>query len=307
MHEVAVTVPVPAPFRLDLTVWTLRRQGTNVIDQWDGQWYTRVLVFDNVPVKLTVAQSSPPHDPELAVRLQSCEQLPPTVQAVAQALLQKLLGLSVVLQPFYLLAGHEPALERLARQFSGVRPPRFPTVFEALVNAIACQQVSLAVGILLLNRLAERCGLAFSAGDATMHAFPRPADLLDVPEGQLKQLGFSPQKARALKELACSVANEDSRLELLERASNDEALAYLKTLRGVGRWSSEYVLLRGLGRLNVFPGDDVGGQNNVQQLLGLSTRPGYDELQELTAQWYPYAGFVYFHLLLEKLHAKRLV
>jgi DNA-3-methyladenine glycosylase II len=307
MQEVTLTVPVTAPFRLDLTVWVLRRQGTNVIDQWDGRLYARVLVFDHVPVKLTVAQSGTSQAPELAVRLQSYKRLPPAVPAEAHALLQKLLGLSVVLQPFYSLASHEPALERLARQFVGVRPPRFPTVFEALVNAIACQQVSLAVGILLLNRLAERVGMAFSAGDETMHAFPRPADLLDVPEGQLKQLGFSAQKARAVKELAFSVANEESRLELLERAENDEALAYLKTLRGVGRWSAEYVLLRGLGRLNVFPGDDVGGQNNVQQLLGLSTRPGYDELQELTAQWSPYAGFVYFHLLLEKLHAKRLV
>lgn len=307
MQEVTLTVSLTTPFRLDLTVWVLRRQGTNVIDQWDGRLYARVLVFDHVPVKLTVAQSATSHAPELAVRLQSDKRLPPAVPAEAQALLQKLLGLSVVLQPFYRLASHEPALERLARQFVGVRPPRFPTVFEALVNAIACQQVSLAVGILLLNRLAERVGMAFSAGDETMYAFPRPADLLDVPEGQLKQLGFSAQKARAVKELAFSVANEESRLELLERAENDEALAYLKTLRGVGRWSAEYVLLRGLGRLNVFPGDDVGGQNNVQQLLGLSTRPGYDELQELTAQWSPYEGFVYFHLLLEKLHAKRLV
>lgn len=307
MHEMALTVPVAAPFRLDLTVWVLRRREKNVIDQWDGRLYTRVLVFDNVPVKLMVTQSGTPINPQLAATLQSRKRLSTKVQAEARALLQQLLGLSVVLRPFYVLAGHNPALERLARQFIGVRPPRFPTVFEAIVNAIACQQVSLDVGILLLNRLAERFGVAYSDGDNTMHAFPRPEDVLDVPESELKRLGFSFQKARAIKGLAFSVANEGIRRERLERAGNDEALTYLKTIRSVGRWSAEYVLLRGLGRLNVFPGDDVGGQNNVQQLLGLSTRPGYDELQELTAQWYPYAGFVYFHLLLAKLRAKRLV
>ena len=101
--------------------------------------------------------------------------------------------------------------------------------------------------------------------------------------------------------------SEELQLEQLELADNKQALTQLQAIHGIGRWSAEYVLLRGLGRLDIFPGDDIGGQNNVQRLLQLEARPTYDQLEKLTASWHPYAGLVYFHLLLERLHSKGLV
>jgi DNA-3-methyladenine glycosylase II len=75
----------------------------------------------------------------------------------------------------------------------------------------------------------------------------------------------------------------------------------LRTLRGVGRWTAEYVLLRGLGRLHVFPGDDVGARNNLQRWLGLLEPLDYEGAQRTLAQWAPFQGLVYFHLLLRSL------
>jgi DNA-3-methyladenine glycosylase II len=69
----------------------------------------------------------------------------------------------------------------------------------------------------------------------------------------------------------------------------------------VGRWTAEYVLLRGLGRLHVFPGDDVGGRNNLQRWLRRSKPFSYAALHRTLARWQPYAGLVYFHLLLDRL------
>jgi DNA-3-methyladenine glycosylase II len=250
----------------------------------------------------------PEHEQErLLIGLQSAERLSAEQQAEATAIMQKMLGLAVNVQPFYELANQNAALEQLARQFIGVRPPRFPTVFEALINAVACQQVSLDAGIPLLNRLTETYGRAFTDSTGTMHAFPKPEDVLDVPDEDFRQLGFSYQKARTIKEVAYIAVAADSQLEQLETSSNEDVLAQLQSIRGIGRWSAEYVLLRGLGRLDVFPGDDIGGQNNVQKLLGLRARPAYDELRALSAAWHPYAGFVYFHLLLTKLHEKELL
>ena len=75
----------------------------------------------------------------------------------------------------------------------------------------------------------------------------------------------------------------------------------LLELRGVGRWTSEYVLLRGLGRLHVFPGDDVGAQKRLARWLGRSRRLDYADVRRAVKQWQPYAGLVYFHLLLDGL------
>ena len=70
----------------------------------------------------------------------------------------------------------------------------------------------------------------------------------------------------------------------------------------VGRWTAEYVLLRGLGRLHIFPADDVGARNNLQKWLGLRKPLHYDGVRRLLAKWEPYAGLIYFHMLLYRLN-----
>lgn len=302
MHEAAITLPVKPPFKLDLTAWVLRRRAKNAIDNWDGQTYRRVLILEQ-PVLVAVRQNTA----GLTLEFNSAQKLSEAKQTKLKDLVGKMLGVGIDLKPFYELVALEPALSLLAGQFRGVKPTRYPTIFESLVNAVACQQVSLDVGILLLNRLAQNFGAVLTDGPTKFYSFPAPEDLLSTSEDSLKQLGFSRQKARAIWDLACGIANEDINLDQLETASNEEAIAYLQSIRGIGRWSAEYVLLRGLGRLDVFPGDDVGGQNNIQRLFGLDTRPGYEELGSLTAKWHPYAGLIYFHLLLSKLHEKGLV
>jgi DNA-3-methyladenine glycosylase II len=78
-------------------------------------------------------------------------------------------------------------------------------------------------------------------------------------------------------------------------------VARLTGLRGIGRWTAEYVMLRGLSRLHVFPGDDVGARNKLERLLGTRRRLDYEAVRELLARWQPYAGVVYFCLLLDSL------
>jgi len=75
----------------------------------------------------------------------------------------------------------------------------------------------------------------------------------------------------------------------------------LMAFRGVGRWSAEYVMLRGLGRLHVFPGDDVGAQKSLARWLGRSAPLDYGGVRKAVAPWQPDAGLVYFHLLLDGL------
>jgi DNA-3-methyladenine glycosylase II len=302
MVDTRMTLSTASPFRLDLTSWALRRREKNAVDRWDGSRYTRVIAVDSSPVRLTVTQETTGAEPVLIVSLHpgAGDQL----REDTGLLVQKILGLTVDLQPFYVLARDNELLRPLVEQFSGVRPPRFPSVFEALVNSIACQQVTLDLGILLLNRLSERFGPAVNDHGTVQHGFPGPADLAEATEEALRQLGFSHQKARAIRELAADVVADRLDLASLDSMTNREAVDYLSTIRGIGRWSAEYVLLRGLGRLDTFPGDDVGAQNNLQRLFHLVDKPNYEQIRDLTSPWHPYEGLVYFHLLLEKLQTK---
>jgi DNA-3-methyladenine glycosylase II len=291
--------PVP-PFRLDLTVQALRRRATNAVDRWDGTSFRRALVVDRRPLGIEVVQVAPSERPLLQVTV-SGPSLPPSARLVTMSALTRLLGVDRCLDEFYRAAAHDAGLGQLAHLFRGLKPPRFPTLFEALVNAFACQQVTLSLGIQLLNRLAATCAHGADGPGDRAYAFPSPADLAGRKADELRALGFSRQKGRAIVELASAVARRQVDLDELERLDDATALARLRTLRGVGRWTAEYVLLRGLGRLHVFPGDDVGARNNLQRWLGLLEPLDYEGAQRTLAQWAPFQGLVYFHLLLRSL------
>ena len=289
-----------APFRLDLTVWTLRRREDNQIDRWDGETYRRLLMIDEQPVEVAVTQVKPPDSPRLRVTLIGAD-VDSKVKKTVVSQLNRMLGLQVDLSEFYEFAFRQAKLGPLVRRFRGMRPPRFPSVFEALINATACQQMSLTVGIIMLNRLAGACGSTLDEKGLVTHAFPRPQDLAQRDPQAIAALGFSRQKVRAMIELASAIDNGQLNMESLVELSDESALANLQELRGVGRWTAEYVLLRGLGRTHIFPGDDVGARNNLGRWLRLATPLDYDGVRRVLSRWDGYAGLVYFHLLLDRL------
>jgi DNA-3-methyladenine glycosylase II len=241
------------PFRLDLTAWALRRRSHNAVDRWDTATYERVVSFAGGPVALSVTQVAGPDEPRLSVPLAG-RPVDQRAEALARDTVNRLLGLSVDLSPFAAMAAPDPLLGPLAARMRGLKPPRFPTVFEALVNGVACQQLSLAVGIHLLNRVAADRGKAMTDAPDSPHAFPAPEDLASLQPDDLKLHGFSFTKARTIIETAQAVVAGDLDLEALQRLDDGAAIERLTNLRGIGRWTAEYVLLRGLGRLHVFPG-----------------------------------------------------
>src|SRR6185312_7134542 len=151
VYEEKFNLPVISPFRLDFTVWALRRRQKNLMDRWDGKEYTRIFVIEKNPIQVVVEKKS---ETELLVTTRSGNKIA-GIQKSMRERLKRLLGIDKNLEKFYLLAEKDKYLKSLVGKFIGVKPPRFPTIFEGLVNAIACQQVTLDLGILLLNRLSK--------------------------------------------------------------------------------------------------------------------------------------------------------
>jgi DNA-3-methyladenine glycosylase II len=289
-----------APFRLNLTVWALRRRGRNAIDRWDGTTYRRIVVIEGRPTEIAVRQAGSAAAPRLIVTAVP----PPRTASGGQhvrAIVDCLLSPHIDLAEWYRVAARNSRLRILAERFRGVKPPRFPSVFEALVNAFACQQLSLEVGLELLNRLAAVCDVRRGRASDVHYGFPSPRDVALGSPAKYRAIGFSRQKVRALLTLARAMERGDVDIETLPRKDDETVCRQLLALRGVGRWSAEYVMLRGLGRLHVFPGDDVGAQKRLARWLGRSARLDYAGVRKVVAPWQPYAGLVYFHLLLDGL------
>lgn len=105
-------------------------------------------------------------------------------------------------------------------------------------------------------------------------------------------------------DLAQGVAQGRVDLKKLDTMDDGQAVKYLEALRGIGRWSAEYVLLRGLGRWRIFPGDDAGARKRLQAWLELPEALDSQEVGRLLARWQPFGGLIYFHLLLSHLVEK---
>jgi DNA-3-methyladenine glycosylase II len=281
--------PAP-PFRLDLTVWALRRRPHNEVDRWDGQAFQRVLMLNSVPVAVTVMQIAALETPRLHVRATAVRHMPDLEAAVASAL-RRLLGLDIDLTTFYQFAAADQHLAPLVARFRGFKPPRYPTLFEALLNAVASQQVTLNLAIQLLNKLALSHGVAVT----NLQALPQPEALARQDPDVLRELGFSGQKARTIVELAGAYL--DGRFDEVSALDDQAAMVYLRGFRGIGSWTAEYVLLRGLGRLHIYPGNDSGARNSLQRWLGIAL--DYEGVHRTFDRWRPYAGLIYLHLLLK--------
>jgi len=295
LKELSLEVMPRSPFRLDLTAWALKRRPENAVDLWDGRTYRRALVIDGTAVQLALQMSG---SRLLQVTAQRPQGLPAVPEAVSR-FLQHSLGIDTDLKPFYRVAETSTELAPLARKFRGLKPVRFPTLFEAFVNAIVCQQLSLHVGIMLLNRLTERCGLQ-SAGSAKLRAFPRPEDIAGLRAASLRALGLNHNKARALKEISQAFLDQELDPEQLSALPDQELHDRLLAIRGIGPWSARYIMLRGLGRLSMFPLTDVGTRNILAEYLNAQDLTE-QQLAKIVDRWTPYAGFLYFHLLLHKL------
>jgi DNA-3-methyladenine glycosylase II len=286
------------PFRLDLTVWALRRRERNAIDRWDGRTYRRIAVVDRRVTELAIRQSGPSSAPRVIITATPSLRTAMDRRQV-RSLVDRLLGLHIDLSEWYRVSRRDGQLAELADRFRGLKPPRFPTIFEAIVNAFACQQLSLEVGLELLNRLAVVCNVRFGTGASAHYAFPGPRDVAGRPPAGFRAIGFSHQKVRALLALARGIDALD--LDAFALDSDPDLQAKLLQLRGVGRWTAEYVSLRGFGRLNVFPGDDVGAQKSLARWLGRPAPLDYRGVTTAVQRWQPYAGMLYFHLLLDGL------
>ncbi len=303
MGTIRFKLNASAPFRLDLTVWVLRRRPANRIDYWDGKTYRRAMVLDSQIVLASVEQKGPPKQPELEVTL-VCENPSQLTRPAAEQELVRLLGLNVDLGGFYETASADANLRPLVERFTGVKPPRYPTIFESLANAIVFQQISLEAGISILNRLAEAFGAPFDCGQERCFLFPEANSLAALSPEEIKTVGLSTNKARAIVEGAQKITEGILSFEDLEKMDKESAVAELVKFRGIGKWSADYVLLRGLGRLDVFPRGDIGAQASLNRWLKAGGRISDIELEDVMSKWRGYGGLVYFHLLLRGLAEK---
>ncbi|HVE93212.1 MAG TPA: DNA-3-methyladenine glycosylase [Actinomycetota bacterium] len=157
--------------------------------------------------------------------------------------------------------------------------------FTSLARAIVGQQLS--------AKAAETIWQRFLA----LHPDGRrvlPADVLAIPDADMRAVGMSGAKTASVKDLAARVESGELRLDRISRLPDDKVIEALVPVRGIGRWTAEMFLLFKLGRPDVWPVDDLGIRNALKRHYGLA--PTSSEMRDVAEPWRPYRSVASWYL-----------
>jgi DNA-3-methyladenine glycosylase II len=187
-----------------------------------------------------------------------------------------------------ILLRRDPILAALIRRHGpcGLAAAQRADHFSALVRAITFQQLSTKAASTIYNRM-----VALLPDEA-----PTPAGFACVSDQQLRTAGMSRQKSAYLRDLCHKVARGDVNLDALDAMTDEEVIASLVKVKGIGRWSAEMFLIFRLLRPDVLPVGDLGIVTAVQRAYKLRKRPSPDRLRKIGDAWRPYRSIASWYL-----------
>jgi 3-methyladenine DNA glycosylase/8-oxoguanine DNA glycosylase len=297
-----VRLPAMAPFHLEATVRVLQRRPASH-EVWEQSRYLRVFTTADGLVLTGVANLGSIDAPDVRLSFLAGTPSAATRRSLEQTV-GKMLGLALDPEPLHAAVMRLPALRSTALALRGMRPPRFATLFDAFGNVVPFQQLSLDAGSAIVGRLVERFGERVMHGDRSFAAFPTASAVAGARRSTLLSCGLSRAKAESLRSLARAVETGGVSEAAIASLSTSEALKRLIDLPGIGPWSAAVVMLRGFGRLEVFPPGDSGAQRGLDALLGLRTP---ESLARVVERFGDYRGYLYLCGLGGALLAKGLI
>ena len=289
-------IPVAVPYRLDLTVSVLRRLSANIVDLLtpEGQ-YVRALAGSPEAVIVRVMQNQ---QKSLSIAIEGDT----NNEAELLGLVRKMLGCDRDLMDFEQSATGISWLAPLVQRMQGVKPPRYPTLWEACVNAIVFQQLSLASATAIMRRLIVALGQSVKAEGilVPLHVFPSVESFSRATDDLLRHTGLSGSKIATLRRVAEALTSGGIDTAKLEQCKSPSVATILCQIKGIGPWTAAVILLRGLGRLDVFPANDTSVASNIALVSGTATCDTKGLLDTLGRQ----QGMLYFYLLLARLESR---
>jgi len=178
------------------------------------------------------------------------------------------------------LRRNDPVMRRVIQRVGPCSYPLRRDRFGSLARSIVYQQISGAAAQTILRRLV----VALPDGNLTA------AGLASFTLEQYRLAGVSKQKASYLKSLAERSLEGDLRLSQIGRLSDDQIIAELTEVKGIGVWTAQMFLMFSLGRPDVLPWDDLGVRQAIRKLYAFDEMPNRAESERIAAPWRPYAS-----------------
>jgi DNA-3-methyladenine glycosylase II len=290
-QETEISCTLPIEFSMQQTLFYLTRSINEILHRvQDGKVY-KLILLDNEPILIEVGISE---DHRLIIKFINCK---PSHQIRIQTALYiwDWFDLETDLTQFYQMAEADPILHKLVKPYFGLRITGIPDLFEALCWAIMGQQINLAFAYTLKKRFVESFGTGLEWEGNQYWLFPTTARIASLAVEDLTKLQLTGKKAEYIIELAkLMLQGELSKQQLMAMDDFKAAEKAMVSIRGIGPWTANYVMMRCLRDKAAFPLEDVGLHNALKRQLQLEQKPSLAEIRKHAkgwAQWEAYATF----------------
>lgn len=255
----------------------------------DGFFYRTLRLHDR-PVVVGVGQDSA----RILVRVE--EELSGEERTLLKQKVRRMFSLDVELDPFYEQMKKEPRLAPVIESRKGLHFVLDPTLYECLIKTIISQQLNLAFAGTLIQRFIEQAGEKIPFREDWMPVFPTPSQVARLDYEDLQRLQFNRRKAEYVIDISRKITAGELDLEALETLPDPGVVEELISLRGVGRWTAECLLLFGMGRRDLLPAADIGLRNALKKVYQLDRQPTESDVREWGESWRPWRSYATFYL-----------
>jgi len=291
-----LTIRALPPFDFDLSA-TIFAGGDPHIRTYENGKFWQVLRFDGKLVLVTISSSGTVDTPELTVELTG--EIATSDKNQIEDLVTAIFNLTLDLTAFYDVVKNDKVLSTLTQKLRGLKSPTTPTVFEALVDSIIEQQISLNVAHVLERNVIKTFGDQLTVNDKVYYAYPTPQNIAAGTVEQLRNCGLSMRKAEYIHGIATAMVKGNLDLERYKTYEDPEAIIKeMVKIRGIGVWTAELTMLRGMHKLEAFPADDLGLRRHIAQYYCNDRKITGAEAREIAEQWGRWKGLAGYYLIL---------
>ncbi|WP_414469499.1 DNA-3-methyladenine glycosylase family protein [Methanobacterium sp. ACI-7] len=272
------------------------------IRRYENNQFSQLITVNDKPILVVVKSIGTVDNPKLSVNFKSNEELSEDEAKIGLEIINKIFNLDFDLKPFYEGVKSDEIMYKLTKKLKGLKSPVAASVFEALVLTIIEQQISLKAAHSIERRMIKKFGSTLKRGSHIYYAFPTPKQLNNALYDELKECGLTLRKTEYIKSISNDIENGKLDLEKLnEYKSINKVITKLCKIRGIGLWTAEFVMLRGLNRLESIPADDIGIRRVISHYYCNEKKITSYDARKIAQNWEKWKGLASFYLIIAEM------
>ena len=284
-HAEVLEISAVQPFNFDISARIFANGDQKIRIYENGKFHQVIRIHDKVAF-CSVESVGTVENPKLTIEIQTGDKLTAACREKAATIVSALFNLDFDLGPFYEDIKTDNVMASITKKLFGLKSPTTQFAFEALTDSIVEQQISLKVAHALEVRLIKKWGDTVNVDGEVFYAYPTPKTLAVASPQELRDIGLSQRKAEYIKNAASLIAEGNLNLETLKTYPDpDDIIKELDEIRGIGVWTAELTMLRGMQRLEALPADDLGLRRTISHFYCIEKVINSSQAREIAENW----------------------